>query len=253
MSRLHRRVVALTLALAVVAVAVVIAVQPSTPPTWTLRVMLGVGDTKPTDWSGTVAADGGNVVQIAGWRFEAGDKVDGTAGWTCKTRDYIAFGKRDPIQLADGSPRVPRVKQPWPNGVTIRLKGNAPKLTLKLAQGEVKFDASTIAAGEPLTALAGRVMIERLPATSIVRQPAKPKAANPVQDDYPASGCTTNRASSISRGSPTIRRKTASCWSSAMGPRARGRRRRRSTRRATTSASRWRPRTAARCGSSGPG
>jgi hypothetical protein len=185
MSLFYRRVVALSLTIAVVAVAVAIAVQPATPPTWTFRVKLGVADTEPTDWSGTVNPGGAEVVQIAGWRFEGEDKVDGTAGWQCKTRDYVAFGKRTPIQLADGTPRVKPVKQPWPNGVTITLKGNAPRIKLKLAQGDVTFIANTITAGQPLSALGGRVVIERMPATSIVRPPSKPKSDNPVQDDYP--------------------------------------------------------------------
>src|SRR4051794_36126153 len=81
MSRLHRRVIALTLTIAVVTVAVVLAAQRDTPRTWTFRVKLGAGDAQPTSWSGTATVDGGEVVQLAGWRFEGDDKVNGTAGW----------------------------------------------------------------------------------------------------------------------------------------------------------------------------
>jgi hypothetical protein len=187
MPHFYRRAAALAITVAVLAVAVTLAVQPAAPPTWTFRVILGAGDPNPGDWSGKVEAAGGDIVDIAGWRFEGDDKVDGTAGWKCQTREYVAYGKRNAIQLADGTPRVPLPKQAWPNGVTITLKGAAPRVTLKLPQGDVVFDAAATLAGEPRTALAGQVVIERLPATSMVRPPAAPKVvANPVQDDYPA-------------------------------------------------------------------
>lgn len=186
MSLLRRRVLKLALTGLILAVAVVLAMQPQEPLSYTFRVVLGLKDKKPADWSGKVEVAGGEVTSIEGWRFEAKDKVEGTSGWNCQTRDYVAFGKRTSVQLADGTPRVKEEDQPWPNGVTITVKGNAPKVVLKLAKGEVKFDANQIRLGEPLAALNGQVQVERMPETRLLRPAAKPNTANPVQDDYPA-------------------------------------------------------------------
>jgi hypothetical protein len=181
-----RRLLALSATGTVLAVAVVLAVQPPQPPVWTFRVLLGVNDQKPTDWSGKVEAVGGEVVAIEGWHFEEKDKVLGTSGWQCRTHDYVAFGQRAPVQLANGKPRTKQQKQPWPNGVIITIKGHAPTLKLKLGQGDVAVDASLIPIGQPLTILGGRVVVERMPETVAVRPAARLPTEGAVQDDYPA-------------------------------------------------------------------
>jgi hypothetical protein len=186
MSVMRKRVSKLALTALILAAAFAFAFKRSEPPVWTFRVVLGIDDKKPTDWSGKIEIAGGEVVAIEGWRFEGKDQVDAMTGWTCQTRDYIAFGQRSPVQLADGTPRVKEPVQPWPNGLTLSLQGNAPKVSLKLAQGVVKFDAAQVKLGEPVAALNGRVRIERMPRTSLVRPAAKPPTDNAVQDDYPA-------------------------------------------------------------------
>lgn len=183
---LRQRLFKLALTALTVVSAAVFALQPASPPVRTFRVMLGLGEKKPGKWDGTIAVAGGEIVSIEGWRFEADDKVDGVKGWSCRTRDYIAPGQRTAVQLADGKFRYKEAEVPWPVGVTISVKGNAPKVTLKLAQGDVKFDAAELKMGEPLAALDGRVKIERTPRTSVVRPAAAKMADNVPQDDYPA-------------------------------------------------------------------
>ncbi len=182
----RQRVFHLTLTVVILATAAAFGLQTSETPVRTFRVQLGIGDKKPSNWGGTINVSGGEVVAIEGWRFEGEDKVNGTAGWSCQTRDLLAFGQRIAIQLPDGKPRYPEPFQPWPNGVTITVKGKAPKVTLKLAQGEATFEAAQLKTGEPLTALDGRVTIERMPSTSVLRSAPAKMTLNTVQDDYPA-------------------------------------------------------------------
>ena len=59
-------------------------------------------------------------------------------------------------------------------------------MTLTLPAGDVKFAAGDVPLGEPKSFLDGQVRVERLPATSVLRPPAEPKAEDAVQDDYPA-------------------------------------------------------------------
>jgi hypothetical protein len=163
----------------------VVAMQQGTPPQHTFRITLGLQDKAPSDWSGRVAVAGGDVIDLAGWRFEAQDKVQDKTGWTCHTRNYIAPEYRFPVSTPGGKTR-PTFLQPWPNGVTLSVRGTDPAVTLTLPKGEVKFQVADVHLGEPQTFLDNQVRVERLPAVSIVRPAAPPRAEGAVDDDYPA-------------------------------------------------------------------
>jgi hypothetical protein len=173
-------------AFAVVGMIVVAASQrQSEMPRHLFRITFGLQDKKSTDWSGKVEISGGEVVAIDGWRFEEKDAVEGTRGWKCRTHERIAPGERFPLEDAEGKVK-PVPKTPWPNGVTLTVRGEAPALTVALPTGEIRFKSEEILLGESKTFLDGQVRVERLPDTSVLRPAAGPKAAYPVQDDYPA-------------------------------------------------------------------
>ncbi len=185
MSRLFPRLTKAGLTFAALAFAVA-AMWQEEPPIHTFRVVLGVKDQTATKWNGKLSVSGGEILAIDGWRFEGTDKVLGTNGWECKTRSYIKPGKRFGVNLATGKPRIQPDMEIWPNGVTIRVKGANPTITLKLSKGKVKLVAQKINLGEPITALQGQVRIERLPDTKLARKAAPWRTPNAVQDDYPA-------------------------------------------------------------------
>ena len=161
------------------------AVRQGEPPPHTFRVTLGLKDKEPADWSGQVSVAGGEVAEIVGWRFEDRDAVQDVSGWKCQTHDYIAPGLRNPTLPAAGKPK-PAPREPWPNGVTLTVRGAAPAVTIKLPKGEFQFKAAGVLLGEPLTFLDGQVRVERLPPSGGPRGPAAAKAEAPYQDDYPA-------------------------------------------------------------------
>ena len=66
----------------ILATAAAFGLQTPETPVMTFRVLLGVGDKKPSNWGGTIDVAGGEVVAIEGWRFDGDDKVDGTKGWS---------------------------------------------------------------------------------------------------------------------------------------------------------------------------
>ena len=148
--------------------------RPADPPVVSFRVVLGLKDKEPTDWSGKVAVADGEAVELKGWRFEEKDAIEGTTKWTCRTRDYIAPGERFPLDPASGKPKPPP-QEPWPNGVVFTVRGAGPTVTLTLPAGEVKFTADDVPLGRPKTFLDGRVRVERLPAVSVLRPPAEPQ------------------------------------------------------------------------------
>jgi hypothetical protein len=152
----------------------------------TFRVVLGLGDKQPADWSGQVMVEGGEATALSGWRFAPGDAVKGTVAWKCRTQNEIAPLERYPVQNSQGKPKGKAKLAPMPNGIHITVKGEAPVLTLKLLKGTVTFAARDIRLGEPKYFLDAAVQVQRLPDTVLVREAAPPDSADPVQDDYPA-------------------------------------------------------------------
>lgn len=184
MSAHFRRVVVAFVAIALMVVAAV-SQKPSEPPRHLFHVTFGHKDKKPTDWSGKVAISNGEIVSITGWHFEEKDKVDRMQGWMCRTHNNIAPGQRFPVEDAAGK-RAPAPQEPWPNGVTLAVRGESPALAITFPSGAIKFKSDEIPLGEPKMYLEGQVRVERLPQTSVLQPAAAPKAPNPVQDDYPA-------------------------------------------------------------------
>ena len=83
---MRNRLIAVTLSLlALVGVSVSLAERPAADPvakaldpdTVALRLILGIGDGAPQDWSGRLAVDRGEILDIEGLRFRDGDLVIG--------------------------------------------------------------------------------------------------------------------------------------------------------------------------------
>lgn len=148
-----------------------------------LRFRFGLNDKEATDWSGTVAVEPGKVVLISGWRFAQQDKVDGTQGWSCRTRPQA------PAQRRGNNPqtpqRPPNVQARLPitdNGVLISLADATEDslVTMKTAQGEFSFKVADVPLGKIVEQLGGAVEVERTAA-------AIPLTSDPkTDDDYPA-------------------------------------------------------------------
>ena len=213
----HRRLFVALLALSVMVTAALAMLQVQ-PPTHVVHITLGLRDREPSDWSGQVAVSGGEVVSLNGWRFEDSDAVQGTTGWKCRTRNNIAVEQRIPIQTAAGNQRPP-LEQPWPNGVTLAVRGATPEVTLTLSKGGVRFLPAAVLLGEPRDFLDGQVRVERVPDTKVLRPAAPAGMMNPVQDDYPAFWVRYRPANIIWRGSPIKTSATAFSWPSAMARR----------------------------------
>lgn len=185
MSRRIRRIVMASLALGLMVLAAA-AMQRGDGTTQAFHVVCGLRDQQPTDWSGQVEVTGGEVAALAGWRFEGKDTIDGATGWKCRTQEYIVPGQRFPWNPPPGKTAKPPDRKPWPKGIDLAVRGATPGVTLKFAQGMVKFTPSDIALGEPKTFLDGQVRVERVPAVALLRGSPAEKQIQPVQDDYPA-------------------------------------------------------------------
>src|SRR5436305_14756397 len=53
---------------------------------WEVLVLMGAGDTAPAEWNGTLAASGGDVFEIRGYRTDLPDRILPQRGWQIQTK-----------------------------------------------------------------------------------------------------------------------------------------------------------------------
>src|SRR5262245_7763853 len=70
-----------------------------------VRVLLGVGDTTETDWSGGVTAQRATIATVEPWRFDYNDAMQPGNRWKMSSRAIRLFGAAA-TQPAPGAPRV---------------------------------------------------------------------------------------------------------------------------------------------------
>jgi hypothetical protein len=144
----------------------------------TFRITLGLHDAKSTNWDGTVAVAEGEVVKLAGWRFEENDVINGKNGWKCQTHEYRKTRK----EPGDNDSAY----EAWPNGVNLTVRGTAPSITIALRRGPIRFSAADMELGKTSSFLDHQVSVQRIPDVSMIRPPQPGKAENSRQDDYPS-------------------------------------------------------------------
>ena len=131
--------------------------QTTMPETTTFRILLGVGDTEPTNWDGSVKLTGGQVVSIQGWRFAQKDSSDYKSSWQASTRRLQPQGA---AQIAAG------VQGPiLENGVLIAATLSSPQaqFDIKTAHGSFTFTAQELSLGESKSFLDGKASVDRVP------------------------------------------------------------------------------------------
>src|SRR5580693_2597987 len=150
-----------------------------------IKVRLGLEDKEATDWSGTVAVSPGNVSLIGGWRFVQQDKVDGTTGWSCRTRPSTLDNNRRSNNPGKAAARAAEAATTLPlsdNGVVISFSGvtEDSNVTIKTPKGEFAFKFSDLPGGKILPELGGAAEVERTAAGQPFTTDSK------TDEDYPS-------------------------------------------------------------------
>ncbi len=203
---LRRLFVAVTSLLVVVGVSVSMAQRapeegvprPLDPSVVAVRLLLGIGDDTPEDWSGRVSVDKGEVVAVEGVRFRDGDLLDGRDSWKAKSRlvrkaaakkaaakkaariaaKIAAAKKKTIVQLATGPSTFGANVSP--NGVVVSLKGaEGATLAVETAQGKFSVPLDRLADGSTTSLLNDRVRVQRV-------LPHSPLLEGSGQQDFPA-------------------------------------------------------------------
>ena len=119
-----------------------------------VRLLLGIGDDTPEDWSGHVAVDKGEIVAVEGVRFREGDEVVGRDAWklrSCEVRKVTAKKAARAAKKAAKAAKaaIPKTTGPstsgasvFPNAVVITIKQAAgATLSVETAQGTIPGSA----------------------------------------------------------------------------------------------------------------
>ncbi len=152
------------------------------PQSW-FRITLGLTDTAPADWSGSIQATGGRLTALHSVRFDKDDKVDAAAGsWTCHTRRATVADPRDwfvgakhIVPTGAAAPLGAMI----PNAIVAGFDA-AGEIRVHTAQGDFSFDPASIRYAAPARFLDGRVEVERVP------QAVNLTAGDSYENDQPA-------------------------------------------------------------------
>jgi hypothetical protein len=150
-----------------------------------IKLRFGINDKEATDWSGTVVVSPGSVSLISGWRFVQQDKVDGTTGWSCRTRPQVGDNKRRSNNPGKQQNRNANAQTSLPlgdNGVILAFTGvsEESRVTIKTAKGEFAFAFSELPNGKIANQLDGAVEVERTAAAGSYSADGK------TDEDYPS-------------------------------------------------------------------
>ena len=118
-------------------------------------ILMGVNDTEPTVWDGSISANGARITALDAWRLDGSDRLE-TESWQLSTRK---------VNLTRGSQNSPERHKVLPNGfyLTADLSASEASFSVETEQGDFSFTAKDAGFGKTLRFLDGRVAVERVP------------------------------------------------------------------------------------------
>ncbi|WP_180540420.1 DUF3604 domain-containing protein [Nevskia soli] len=143
-----------------------------------VRILLGVGDTTPTRWDGTLQVAGGSMVSLDPWRFEGSDGISG-ATWHFSTHPVRLFSGTSPTSTAGNNIVA--------NGViaTISTASSDAEIKITTAQGDFGFRLGELTYGKPVSRLEGKVHLDRIPVSTQITNTKE-------EEDFPAAAAGKN-------------------------------------------------------------
>src|SRR5712692_7444887 len=114
------------------------------------RVGLGVNDSAPRSWNGTLESTGGEVVNLRLWRPRPGDSVAAKSSWTASTRLGPVFQRR-PWEEERTEPARAPVLVP---GLVVDVRGAR---SVKFNTPQVEVDVASLETGKAPSFLGGSV------------------------------------------------------------------------------------------------
>jgi hypothetical protein len=146
-----------------------------TPPT-AILIELGLTDTDPKSWSGSVGVKGAKVVHREGYRFRKTNKLIGTDGWEASSHRGI--------KVPPKSPQISKAEKIATVGVVLHLADVKPDAVLTLNPGDKALQTAEVPLKDVLAGSAKKVWegagVVRLVTT------ATPVVTTKAENDFPA-------------------------------------------------------------------
>ena len=136
-------------------------------PEFGLLVRMGLRDKEATDWSGSIAVQGGKVARLEGWRFQGKSRITGPLEWAATSRD-------------PGGPKQHRGRRIEPVGVLVYGQGaKGTRFTVSTAQAQMAFTLGELGLGRHVVGAERGMSAERVPVATTLSDSDR-------EDDYPS-------------------------------------------------------------------
>jgi hypothetical protein len=151
------------------------------------RIQVGLTDSAPKAWQGSVTVAAGELVSIQGWRFSQQDRVDADGQFQFRTKIAALENQllsAHPYGQTDwGDKRAQRL---IPEGLILRVKGLG---RVKFSYGDESFEfaVADLPLGKRLVVLNGNGSVERMPVEERLSESVS-------ADDYPSITVTPDGA-----------------------------------------------------------
>ena len=83
------------------------------PAAVAFRILLGVGDSEPTEWSGSAAVSPGSIASVQGWRFRPSDSATSPSWKTWSGSSLVLIGRQDDARITAGDVAQWRTTNSW--------------------------------------------------------------------------------------------------------------------------------------------
>ncbi len=123
----------------------------SSPPIQSYLVILGVGDKAVTVWDGSIAATGGTILSLRGWRFTVADSITGNS-WKTSTRMTAAGPNETGTGLFQET------------GVIVNVAATSTPVTFTVTLTNHKtfsFSSTDVPFGTSVSMLTGQVIVSQ--------------------------------------------------------------------------------------------
>ena len=122
-------------------------------------ISLGLTDTAPTVWNGSLRVDDGKLLALIGREFRVGDVVHPPNRWQASSRPGFVIAKRLMYEEYFSTPDELRILEP--SFYAFLDSSPATVLAIDTEQGRFGFRLSDLAVGETRTYLGGRASVQR--------------------------------------------------------------------------------------------
>ncbi len=148
-------------------------------------ISLGLTDTEPTAWDGSLQVESGKLLAVIGRSFRVGDVVDPPNRWKASSRPGFEISRRLMYEQYFSTPDELRILEP--SLYAFLDAGPATQLAVETLEGGFSFRLSDIAAGGTKTFLEGRASVHRtVPPTLVGRTGRGRDSERRTDNDYPS-------------------------------------------------------------------